>query len=590
MAQIELWYKQDLKKPVQVQVVRGNVFSQDAEANILGVEVYDNGEEATLSGTVSANIIRPDGGTVAATGSFSGNKAQVALPSAAYAYPGQIVVALKITSSSVTTTLLALTATVYRTSTDTVVDPGTVVSSIQDLISAIETAVASIPADYSSLWATLAPAYTDLTFPVKRGQYCTYSGVLKRAKQDLESESWTSSHWANANIGEDLADIRINALPLNSGNAVTIPDASNINSYLTPGSFKVTTAEHAATMLGDPPTKTSGYRLYVMETSQANRVYQIAFINGKVRPRLRYYNGSSWNKWWDLAWTDDTCGRFRIMQYNIGKFNMGQPIGDSRTTYYLTSENWPTILANYRNLLGEYQPDIIGMQEFEDSILIKGENGASDETVSTNSLIFNKLYGNSDAYTNLTSKTCIKSKHNLSESSHENIQWEYTINGTTYTGNTRVIYSRVRFNGKLIPVLTCPFPNSKDEFSDAENLVMKKAAYQAAVNFIATAEGITQGDTSTVAFIVCDTNATPDVFLDSIMTDVLAPAGYSQAMGDYFPYQTTFQSYQYPERTNKIDNIFYRGDVHLSNFKVLWSERANLASDHCPVYADFMIG
>jgi glycerophosphoryl diester phosphodiesterase len=229
MARYESWFKQDLKKPISVQMIQGNLFSADVQGNLIGVEVFDDGEAATLAGTVSANIIRPDGGTVAASGTFSGNKCSVVLPAAAYAYPGVATIAIKITDSGVVTTLLAAVVTIYRTSTDTIVDPGTIIPSIQSLITQIQTAVASIPADYSSLWTTLAPAYTSLTFPVKAGQHCTNGGVFYRAKQDIAtSEEFTSSHWEAANIGNELSSLK-SAISADEANEIVFANSGVLN-------------------------------------------------------------------------------------------------------------------------------------------------------------------------------------------------------------------------------------------------------------------------------------------------------------------------------------------------------------------------
>ena len=147
MAMIESWVKCELKKAVQVQYLQGNLFSMDKQGNLIGVEVFDDGEAASLSGTVSANVIRADGGTVAVAGTLSGNKCSVILPQAAYQVPGVATIVIKLTSGSVVTTLAAVVVTVYRSSTETAVDPGTIINDINSLIAAIDTAVASIPAD-----------------------------------------------------------------------------------------------------------------------------------------------------------------------------------------------------------------------------------------------------------------------------------------------------------------------------------------------------------------------------------------------------------------------------------------------------------
>ena len=208
MAQIETWYNQDLQQAVKVHYIDGNVFSADNNGNIVGVNVFDGGEPATLGGTVSASIIRADGATVAATGTLSGNKVSVALPQSAYAVPGVISIVLKLTSGTTVTTVLAVVGNVYQSTTDTVVDPGTIIPDINTLIAEIEAAVASIPADYSSLWTSLAPAYsTSGTYAV--GQYVTYNGGLYRCTTSITSgESWTAAHWTQVSIGNDVSDLK----------------------------------------------------------------------------------------------------------------------------------------------------------------------------------------------------------------------------------------------------------------------------------------------------------------------------------------------------------------------------------------------
>lgn len=151
MAVIETWYNQDLSAPVQVQYIHGNVFSQDNNGNLIGVVVYQDGQPATLSGSVSASVIRADGATVAVTGALSGNRASVTLPQACYAVPGVLSVVIKLTDGTTVTTLCAVVANVYQSATDAVVDPGQIIPDIAALIEAINEAVESIPLDYSNL-------------------------------------------------------------------------------------------------------------------------------------------------------------------------------------------------------------------------------------------------------------------------------------------------------------------------------------------------------------------------------------------------------------------------------------------------------
>lgn len=141
----------ELNKPVTIKHLDGMFFSQDVQANRIVVSVVRGGVNENLSGTVSANIIRADGSTVAQAGTISGNIASVTMPAAAYAVPGAIAVFVKHTQSGVTSTIAAVTGYVYKSTTDTIVDPGTIIPSVQNLIEAIEDAVATIPQDYQDL-------------------------------------------------------------------------------------------------------------------------------------------------------------------------------------------------------------------------------------------------------------------------------------------------------------------------------------------------------------------------------------------------------------------------------------------------------
>lgn len=199
MAQIETWYNQDLKQPVKVHYIHGNVFSQDNMGNVVGVNVFDNGVPASLSGTVSGSIIRSDGVTIAISGYLSGNRAYVAIPQAGYAIPGVISIIVKLTTSGVVTTLCAVVANVYQSQTGTVVDSGTIIPDISELIAEIESAVASIPADYSELWESLAkPFDTGETYKV--GAYCLYNGGLYRFNVNHPSGSWVNGEAVKVDI------------------------------------------------------------------------------------------------------------------------------------------------------------------------------------------------------------------------------------------------------------------------------------------------------------------------------------------------------------------------------------------------------
>ena len=127
MAVIENRFVCDLSKPVQAQALKGNVFSLDNLGSRLSVLIYDNGQPAAISGSITANCILPDGSTVNVNGGLTtegdGSKAYVDVPQSCLLIPGILKIAIKCTSSSVITTLAAIVANVYMTKTDNVITP-----------------------------------------------------------------------------------------------------------------------------------------------------------------------------------------------------------------------------------------------------------------------------------------------------------------------------------------------------------------------------------------------------------------------------------------------------------------------------------
>lgn len=223
MAVIETWVNQELTTPVKVKYLDGNVFSQDNGGNLIGVNVFKNGEPASLSGSVSASVVRADGATVAVSGILSGNKCSVTLPQTCYAVPGVLSVVIKLTDSGSVTTVGAVVSNVYRSSTDAVVDPGTIIPDISLLIQTIEEAVESIPSDYSVL---------DNTVEL----------IIDRLKFD-DLASWEhgtiSATGTNVDVNNRIRYVGQHAIPKNS-TLVIIPDSeylAGVAKYSENGTF-----------------------------------------------------------------------------------------------------------------------------------------------------------------------------------------------------------------------------------------------------------------------------------------------------------------------------------------------------------------
>lgn len=132
--------------------LRHSIGGGDKLANRFGVRVFRNGQPEALSGSCKGYFIRSSGETIVISdGTISGNVAYVTLPESCYAQEGVFSLAIKVESGSVKGTLRIVDGMVCRTSTDSAVDPGTIIPSVEALLAEIAAAEATIPLDYSNV-------------------------------------------------------------------------------------------------------------------------------------------------------------------------------------------------------------------------------------------------------------------------------------------------------------------------------------------------------------------------------------------------------------------------------------------------------
>ena len=133
MAKVKSWFNCDLQHAVQVQALNGNVFSMDNNGNQICVRIFDGGEKAVISATVTARCILADGSTVNLNGSLTSVNSQsvavVDIPQSVLLIPGTLKISVQLTSSSVVATIAAIITTVYATKTDNVITPSSQVIS-----------------------------------------------------------------------------------------------------------------------------------------------------------------------------------------------------------------------------------------------------------------------------------------------------------------------------------------------------------------------------------------------------------------------------------------------------------------------------
>ena len=130
----------DLQRGAQAPQVWPNalMLCGDNNAHTWRVTVLDGGEAAQVTGSVTGYFVRPDGNTVAVQGSMTGNVASVVLAQACYAQEGDVKAVLRLSvSTGAKVTLAALILPVRNVLTDSIIDPGEVIPSLDELLAQI---------------------------------------------------------------------------------------------------------------------------------------------------------------------------------------------------------------------------------------------------------------------------------------------------------------------------------------------------------------------------------------------------------------------------------------------------------------------
>lgn len=131
----------DLKSaPDKCIPVYALMFPGDKLAHEWKLYVYEGGEEVDLSGgSVAVYFRRYDRLTVLVTGTISGNVITIRLPQECYAIPGAMEAGVRYTKNGATATLAYRWFDVrQRYETDSIIDPGEVIPSIDDLLNMVE--------------------------------------------------------------------------------------------------------------------------------------------------------------------------------------------------------------------------------------------------------------------------------------------------------------------------------------------------------------------------------------------------------------------------------------------------------------------
>ena len=116
----------------------------DADSVRFGFRCLKGGEPVRLGGTVIGYFIRADGTSVVINGGVvSGDTAYITLPAACFAVEGNFTLAIKLSGSGIVGTMRIIDGTVVDTSVGQIVDPGSVIPDLADLLAVIEDAEAA---------------------------------------------------------------------------------------------------------------------------------------------------------------------------------------------------------------------------------------------------------------------------------------------------------------------------------------------------------------------------------------------------------------------------------------------------------------
>lgn len=129
----------DLARPLTVTPLRHALVSGDDRGDLFELTILQNGEPADITGAgvVGYFIREADGATVTMNGVTSGNKAALILPASCYAETGQFTLTVKIARQDERHTVYVAEGAVLRSSTDTMVDPGHVIPSLEELLAQV---------------------------------------------------------------------------------------------------------------------------------------------------------------------------------------------------------------------------------------------------------------------------------------------------------------------------------------------------------------------------------------------------------------------------------------------------------------------
>lgn len=204
----------NLNGPIIPDTLNGVLNGSEIDAHKFVITATRDGAAVALTGTVTASFLRADGAEVVLTGEIENSAATVTLAQSCYAVPGRFDLTIFVTADGVKTGVYACTGGVRNTTSGTIVDPGQIVPSVDDIIAKQEELAQDV-ADASSAIASaqnavsyLAPGFsTSKTYKV--GEYVTQDGALYICTIAIETAgAWDAANWQAVTFGGEVTNLK----------------------------------------------------------------------------------------------------------------------------------------------------------------------------------------------------------------------------------------------------------------------------------------------------------------------------------------------------------------------------------------------
>ena len=204
----------NLNGPIIPDTLNGVLNGSEIDAHKFIITATRDGATVALTGAVTASFLRADGAEVVLTGEIENGAATVTLAQSCYAVPGRFDLTIFVTADGVKTGVYACTGGVRNTTSGTIIDPGEIVPSVDDIIAKQEELAQDV-ADASSAIASaqnavsyLAPGFsTSKTYEV--GEYVTQDGALYICTTAVETAGeWDATKWQAVTFGGEVSDFK----------------------------------------------------------------------------------------------------------------------------------------------------------------------------------------------------------------------------------------------------------------------------------------------------------------------------------------------------------------------------------------------